>query len=710
MTTSAIDMSTIAVNSIMTKNRIALQKGFMLSKDSDSGLPLGFKMSIQVELMQLGYALSEDALEAVTIEWYEDVIAYLRKNLGVGSYRPLYKNFPNDVMTTSDAVLYQNAMTHYWSNGSWEPQEELYEHGIKFEVNKFKNIELGTEEQFAKIFTNLVSINQSLTENDKDVITWFVKNYGKLDMPSRIPFKETLCMLAALGLDVPVTSPTDVLRIAVHLSGGDISLPAIPKLTLGEIRDGGRKARFLKSIKASQEKYRDTFKFAKFKRGQRKYLLALLENTTHDLGEMKLKIGRWLRLGEILHPGEFKNKFPKSFETFQTLRNDANKIQTFPSMLDKAFLVSGSYGMKVLAQNPGLFARKLDWLLRTYDHNTVLLTFKGLASKVSKKVLWELYNHFLKRDTLSPRSIMIKGKKSIRKVLPELEPMSKSVINRVHGTILECLTQHFSKLDPLNNVWIDERLKKIPLPSAMRSVNTSIKTYVRGTRVPFDTNAKVIRPYIHWFDENGREDLDLSVGFYNSNLNNVAHISFTELKNVELNSCHSGDVRHRQGACAEYVDIDIDTCLRRDVRYAMVQVHNFQDRPMHSLSDCVFGLMEREFPESNMTFVPKTITNAMKLANESPTVCVCILDLEKREYIWCDLEIESHGSIMLENVKGQTGQIIRELIHNTKLSVYDLLELHASSRGTLTKNKENSDTKFEYDDFITSYEKTASFM
>lgn len=721
-TTTKSTIDTSKKVSTFTKNQIAFQRGFLVPDETTSKiksiLTKQEKLSIQAELMQFGYMLSDEALDVVTIAWFNDVMPFLKKTLGVGDYRPFYANFPKQVMELSHAELFMNAILHYWSDGVWEPAYELRERGYKFEATKFSIIKLGTESDFDKIFTTLVSINQSITENDKQIVEWFIENRkDSLVMPKTIPFKETLCMLAGKGLNVPIANATDVLRIATYFSGGDISLPAIPKITIGEVWSN-RKSVFFHALKQSQIDAREKAKFKNLNRARRKYLLGLLENTNIDLGEMKLKLERWLRLGEVLHVGEYKNRFPKSFEAFDMLRNHAKSIKTFESKIEaafeKAYVTDEPNDLKaalnLLSRRSGMFARRLDWLLRTFDNTVVLEAFEKIAINVSKKVLWELYNHFLNRDTSNPRTIMIKGKKARKVTLETLPPMSKITINKIQNTILRCVAQHFSKLESLGEVWIDEKLKKVPLPTAMRSVNTSVKTYVRGTRVPFNENAKVIRPYIHWYDQLGIEDLDLSAGFYDANLRSKSHLSYTNLKIDKYNSCHSGDVRHRRGACAEYVDIDIATCLAQGVRYVMVQVHNFQNRPMHTMKDCVFGIMEREFPETDKIFVPKTITNAVAVANESSTVCIAILDLQEREYIWLDLELESSGLANLESTSNMVGQLIRGTVNNTQLSVYDLLSIHAESRGKLVKDVNKAKTKFEYEDFVTSYDKVATFM
>lgn len=697
----------------MTKNIIAFKKGFVVKQEKIASYQE--QISIQAELMQFGFILSKDALEAVSVSWFEEVLPFIKKSLGASkNYTPFYKNFPTQVMEMSDCELYMNAVLHYYSLGTWEPEYQLIERGFKFEKVNFKTLKFGTEQDFEKVFTNLVSINQSLTEDDKNIVKWFVENgiSGKVNlvMPETIPFKETLCILASYKLSVPVKTTTDVLRVATYLSGGDISLPSIPKVTIGEVF-GNRKSWIFQNIKEHQVNAREKFKFKKFSRAERKYILSLLEKTNLDLGEMKLKIGRWLRLGEIIHPGEYKTKFPKSFNAFKVLRETPNSARTYYSIIDEAFKKDYKEGVKMLSKKPGEFARKLDWMLRTYDSDFVLNTFNEVSDKVSTKVLWELYNHFLKRNSSSPRTIMLKGKSSKMTQLETLSPMSNILINKIQNRILEGLKKNFSKLDKIGNVWIDEKLKKIPLPFAMRSVNSSIKTYIRGTRIPFDKSAKVVRPYIHWFDELGQEDLDLSAGFYNENLEPKGHISYTSLRNQLLNVCHSGDVRQRRGACAEYVDIDVESCLKHNVRYVIIQVHNFQSRPMHTMKDCVFGLMEREFPESNSVFVPKTISNAINIANESSTVNICILDLKEREYIWADLETQSRGLSNIESSKEYSDMVIKSLIASSeKLSVYDLLTLHVEARGKIVSDKESADLKFEYEDMVSSYEKIAQFM
>ena len=716
----------------MTKNIVALQNGLAIIPTDRKIMPASeanehskLAASIQAELMNLGFMLNKDAFHAAELaprEWllsfHNEALGHLRKALGAHrNFRPFYGNFPTQVMEMSDIELFVNAFVHYLSDGKWEPNKKLKERGISFENTEFKIIKLGNENDFRNIFTRLVSVNSSLTDADKLTVAWFVDTYKAegLSVPEVIPFKETLCILAAKGLNVKVKQATDVLRVAVYLSGGDISLPSIPKVTVKEVHPGWRQW-FFESLKTAQEQARESFKFKKFTRAERRQILGLLEKTTLDVSEMQGRLGRWLRLGEVLHPGEYAAKFPKTHAAFRDLRNQSKfeKIRTFHGRVDLAFAKDWRSGVALLAERPGEFARKLDWMVRTFEPTPVLNQFAEIGDKISSKVLFELYNHFDARTKPEAvRSIMLKGNQSKMQVLEPLAPLSEGLAERIKATIFGILQEKISGLPSLGKVWIDPKLKDVPVPFAMRSVNSAVKTYVRGTRIPFRADAKVVRPFIHWFDDNGSVDLDLSVGFYSETLQSLGAISFHNLRNHDLNCTHSGDIRHRQGACAEYVDVDIQRCLSKGVRYAMVQVNNYDGRPLHAVKDCVFGLMEREKPVANEIFVPKTITNCMGIANESSTVNICMLDLQEKNYIWMDMETAGNFA-MYESVADKTLDMIKSLLGTPKISVYDLLKLHADARGShvpsLLGGMFIADLKFRWEDFVTDYSKVAMFM
>ena len=684
----------------LTKNTIALRKSLVVAPNDgmDNRIHVA---TLNANLMKWGWMLSEDAFMALSksdlsfiSNYYKEVVTFLKEATGgKHDFKPLYKGFPKEVMSKSDSELYYNALKHYWSLGNWSPTENYtFEKEIAFEPIKYKMLEEGTESRFSAIFTSLVSINTSLTPEDLSIIKWFVTSGEKLVMPDVIPFKENLCTLASLGLDVPVKTTTDVLRIAVALSGGDISLPKVPEKLVKSNRWSS-----VKSKNPEREKF-------KFKRAERRYILSLLEKTNCDVREMKLKVQRWIRLGEVLHPGEYKAKFPKSFEAFNKLRNE--KVESWYGMVNKSLSKNFIKGLDVLSQRPGEYARRMDYLVRKNTKEVDEIMSRFPSNKVSNKVLFEIYSHFEKRtEAVKNRTIFIKGARK-RTVLPDLPALDSKVITSIKERVIESLKEKFSTLPSLGNVWIDENLKKMPLPSNMRSLNFALKPTIRGARIPFgNKEAKVIRAFCHWMNVYGQTaDLDLSATFVGKNVS-VLSYSTTGLRVGK--SCHSGDITHRPGACAEYIDVEIENALSLGFKYVVLDVRNFSGRSLKSV-DSMFGLMEREQPQSGTNWLPETVSNTNGLESSSTNTLIAILDLESKEYIMVDEDM--NGLPTAKSNISQTVKFVEDYTKEPSFSVYDLLTLHGETRGKIVNLNSNVDTYFKFDDFINSYEKVGEYM
>ena len=204
-------------------------------------------------------------------------------------------------------------------------------------------------------------------------------------------------------------------------------------------------------------------------------------------------------------------------------------------------------------------------------------------------------------------------------------------------------------------------------------------------------------------DKFGNEDLDLSVTFVGNKVSEV--LSFSNLKVGK--SLHSGDVRHRQGPCAEYIDIDIQDALDNGFKYAVIDVRNFNRGSLSSI-ETSFGIMEREHPESNKTWLPETISNCQSLESESSNTLIAIIDFETKEYIM--LDIDSDGFVTARGDIKNTLKVIQQYSELPKVSVYDLILLHVEGRGKQVTLDENVDTHFKYEDFCYSYETTGKLM
>jgi hypothetical protein len=734
------------------RNIIALRNGFIDAPASAfktkrvAGAQLAY--SVQAELMNVGYMLDQKGIETLSVstatdvkKFHTDVISHIKHMLGDDKkYRPFYVNFPDDVLKMDALDLYVNAVLHYWSLGTWEPAQELKDRGVAFESINFKILTtVSGDEWLHKIGDELSSFSKPLDDARVSDLVWICKNTSY--KPKNISVRETLCRLAAEGVNVKITSPTDVLRIAHHLSGGDIALGGIPKTTKKLTRVSRTMwnpvlDRALIETKNDELKSeRDSFKFKKFTRAERKQLLGLLESLNNiDVSEMARYLGRWIRLGEILHPGEYAAKFPRTFTAFQRLRNqDTNKVRTYAGRVDIAFKSSVEAGLQVLVERPGEFARRLDYLLRSYDQALVLDTFAQVIDKVSSKVIFELFDHFESRRVKSPRMVMIKGRGASSKVLEDLPALHPKTVDRAQEMVLASLKNRMKALPALGNVYIDEALRDAPVPYSMQSSSEGLTTLVRGTRTPFKDDAHTLRGFVHWFDEHGHLDLDLAAGFYDANLNLIQEIAYynlysganyanytradwnrvssnPEVTDPNTGAVHSGDIRHRVGSCAEYVDVPIAKTIKAGARYVIYTVYNFNGHSFESVPECTFGVMERTSPGSNEIFEPRTISTAIKLKAKGNSVLPVAFDLEKKQWIWMDMEHDGRGCPNLAHDVSSKKKL-QAMLGSVKLSVYDLLKMHVEARGgDLVSSKKKADVSFEAADFRTDYTKLTPYM
>ncbi len=691
----------------LTKNIVQFRSNFVNLQSSGED-NRGLAMSMLSELMQFGYVLTPEAIDNIAsasrediISFHTEVISYLKKMTGSDrNYKAFWPGFPQQVMEKSEFELWVHQIVHYMSNGTYSPNEWTKERATAFEQSKYYTITSGDESRFDKIFTDLVSVNQSLTPDDQNIIKFFILNNYSLKFPAIIPFKENLSILFSMGikLDVKLTV-TDVLRICVGLSGGDTSLPKVPSKLIKTNRWSSHK---------NLNPYREAFKFKKFTRSERKGILELFENTNCDKSEAVLKDQRFIRLAEIIHPGEYKAKFPRAFELFNAIRNE--KVKSWHGKVSAAFKISAAEGIKVLSQRPGEFMRKLDFLVRgnVETRGLALGALVEIAPKVSNKVLFECYNHFEGRYISNVnRTVMVKGKRG-RTKLPDLNSLPPNVITTIQDIISKALIAKFTLLPKFGDVYVDDKLKNIPLPSNMRSASTSLRPRIRGQRLPIgNQNAKVIRAFVHWFDEQGNQDIDLTCTFVG--MGKIDHIGWNGRHNSGHLGTYSGDVRHRQGACAEYVDIKLAEALKAGFKYAIIDARNYNGRAFDTVTDCVAGYMEREFAESNSMFVPSTIANCTRLTNASAVTIISMIDLETQEFI--HLDVDQEGLPVASADFNALLDAVKPYMEAPKFSVYDLILMHVEARGgNLVEATQKADTYFTFHEFSESYLETMKLM
>lgn len=626
---------------------------------------------------------------------YDALVSGLKEITGADKvYNPMYPNFPESVMEKDDFELYFNAIVHYWSFGTLLPYEEKKERAPLFNAAKVKVLEAGSFDDLNDIFNNLCASKTSLSKSDVDDMI-FILNSTKVTLPDEIPFKEnTACickLLVNTGVDTDgslckkyVKTATDVLRLVTAMSDGDVSLA-------------------------------ENTKFRNLKRNERRIIMNLLAGCGNAAEDMSRYAGRWIRVGEKLHPGEFaKNeRYTKAVQAFGIIRNDG-KIQSFAGRVDAA-VASGDVNtvVSLLKKRPGEFARRIDFLLRTFnkdaDRKAVIMGFASIAKDVSSTVLLQVREHFINKldgnDDMRvffpkgnlARSYYVKNDKT--------EAIPEDAMKMVIAVCESALINIYGNREFLGKVYIDEALKDYTVPFSLRSTGKTMTAVSRGSRIAIDDSAKIIRPFIWWTNtKDDIIDVDLSVAVFADDWNCLEHVSYSNLKSSRFGICHSGDITNGGPAdgegVAEFIDLDIEKALSAGARYAVFNVYNFSDENFSKMEHAAFGFMTRSDMKSGEIFEPSTVKQRMDLASATTTCIPVIFDLKERVFVWCDMALTAdhvragYGGINVESNLPSVVVTCKAMVDIKKPNLYDLFIFNAKARGVITDNPDEADIRF----------------
>jgi hypothetical protein len=664
----------------------------------------------------LGYTLSEELIHDLqTIPtgeletFYFEIVGILRKLVGADKdYRPMYPNFPQQVMDASECELFFNAIIHYWSGGTLLPDYEKEERFPLLDQTKLKVIDRGIFISFKLMLRDLLSSTTSISASDKEDIETYVASCANEDkfrylldiLPVEIPMKENVAFVANIVLANTTEykaihllvnyfkTATDVLRLAVALSDGDVSL-------------------------ATKTKFRS------FKNKERRFLMTMLNNCSNIEEDMIRYREDWIRVGERIHPSTFDAKYDKAIKAFNKLRNDV-KIRTFNSKVRQSTDENNiQKAVDLLKQRPGEFARKLDHLLRIADSDLTLTEFALVAHEVAVPVLLQVMKHFKHRafETSMIRSFFPKG--SVAKVwttenkLPELDA---EVCNRVVKICINSLIEIFKERESLGKVFIDPALKDHLIPFSQRSASKALKTYVRGSKISLDPELNTLRAFIWWknlpgqTDENDygdsdhRVDIDLSMAMFDEDWGYIDRISYSQLRSNGM-GWHSGDITDAPKGASEFIDLDFNRVRETNGRFIAMQVYCFTDVSFIDIPECYMGWMERQYPDSGEVYEASTVVNKADITANTRISIPIVIDVKDMKVIWTDLALTSDS--LYNNVEGNKFNVasmaraIHELI---KPSLYELFELHCAARGSLCETIDEADTVFSLEKGITPFD------
>ncbi len=490
-------------------------------------------------------------------------------------------------------------------------------------------------------------------------------------------FRETLPIAYVMARDPGQVAPllvgaTDVLRIATALSDpeADLSLKDPVKFKLSTARAKGV-LRLLEGLAA---------------KGQG-------DGLAEDLLRHR---ERWLRLGELVHPGSAKNRarFPGVAAAFDALRRSPALIQSHNRVVEAATRVGRVDAPLIerMASRPGDMMRRLDVLLRTArDPSVVIDGVRSVVGAVPTKMLFEMEKYLSHRALggTPDRVFVPKGRTNRMQIVPDTRAaIPADVLEEARDVLRDEIARRCAALEPMGRVYLDPALREVVMPYNRRGDSATSTPVSKGSRFPVG-DSDVMRLFVHWTGN----DVDLSLLMLAENLEVIDRVSWTQTQTWGCK--HSGDVVHAPNGASEFIDMTLPRLAERGVRYAVMSLISYSGGNFSGFP-CFAGFMERDSLTSGKLFEPASVALKFEVGGEGTSSMPLMIDVLERKAIYADI---LSGGRDYGTVTGSANKLqaqVRAMLDlpRTKPTAWDVLHAHAAARGTLVSRMDEADVAY----------------
>ena len=572
--------------------------------------------AINHELMRVGYVCAQETFEALASlptseleQVHRELSVGLGELIGRGEeYQMIYRGFPQSVLNISYEEFVINALIHYWSAGTWRPEDAEYlKREFKREPVEYQEVGLLTETQFNRIFSDLIYSDISLSKFDKRCVDWYIAQGHSVEL-SRVSFKETASYIGRRLMDIaklerlPTRDATLVLRMWAAYSGGDEGL-------------------------------KEATRFHNPTRRQRRLLSRTLDQCYNLEDSFKSYREPWLRLLFYLHPHTARNRaaYPQLSQFSELLRDRPQALKTFNAKVEALIAARDPELFTLLSKRPGAFMRRLDHLVRVFG---IEAFHAWLALTPSLMQLITIYNHFSGRDQASSGRGAVLASQSQSQVVTygALEPLSSELVSEITETTMARI-KSVGTLDELRGpVYIDPDLYYTPLAINNRALSLSLGQVGIGKTETYE-DQETLRMYVHW---KGRSDIDLS-GFAILKTNEVVKVGWNAHHQTGY-LVYSGDNTGLAEYNAEYLDVNTRE-IPDEVEWIIVEARIYRGPNSFKgyQGEARIGWMSRAEPHANLHWLPQTLKSAFVLQSESRTAYLMAYHPGSRSIVYLDV-------------------------------------------------------------------------
>lgn len=646
----------------------------------------GYGYTFDKELAKTLYALNTEKLKKISDVFLEVV----RKFKSDNAYTVFYRNFPEEVMNLSEMETYFLQFLHYLIGYLPEGAEvNESEESIETEPSEFvklSHLKRVSETEMFDLLKNLLSSNVTLSEtNLKDVLTLlkYCDEKETKELIRQIKMKETLMRIAKVQFEetgstyAEFSTATDVLRFIALLSGEKLN------------------PRFI------------AFKY--FKRPELNILISKLENVNYLLDDMKRYRKPWRKFFLMNGNRISFEKYPKVKQAadmlfgkfshitkkgkFELSRNRMNEMSDteFEEFLASFSKYSGDYIRNLLSLVNRISEERAE---------KVLKYFLDAAKEANTRLLFQVCDRIL--NVKSGEAGRVVNAKNNWLVLEETIKLSDAVLQKTAEAVSYAILEKLSEKEPLGKVWIDESYQNIAMTTSEKDSNSSLRPLTRGSVIPYSSEVDTLRFFVAWKNFKGnRVDLDLSAVKFDADFNHLGEVAY--YSHNQKGMAFSGDITDAPQGALEYIDIfDIEKVKEDGTRYVLMTVRSYNGYTYKEMGTAYAGVLELSKKEAKdkKNLYSSAVRHGFALSSNTQTVNTIIVDLEKSEYVWLDMNLptnrERQTSNYLTNAQiASLKDLLNYFVKKEKVSMYQLLMLNAIARGEVAENVEDADVVFK---------------
>ena len=608
----------------MNKNEILLANNFLPLKKAEDALPDSAQTeamlgTVLANMAYFGFAPSLDALTVLRTlpadvlgSWWAEVAPAFRALTGddrnMGDF-VVYKNFPREVLEMGKARYWVRQILMYlgapneWFTEPVEARPKLDER------LKLRILQPAGADAFKTIYGNLVASRAKWTDAQAMHAQHLLVATGvdRLEL-SEFGFKLNGISLIAANLSIPhaIADATDVLRLAAAMSEQDASL-------------------------------RDTVRFKRFKRPERRQLLALLEQTANLAGDVGQRPELFKKLFSQLHPGDF------GFEGVKGVYDSLYRgvLQTYTGEVEAGLKAKDVTVLAFVASRPGDFARRLHKLHAVFG-NKAIEAFTAVVPQLNTLALVKLRAYVSTVDGRQSLIYQPAGDWSRAQiVVNEKKPFGDAA----RAALLAALDKE-----------LGDRLKTAIPEGAdvdLRAVDVKLQTndqelapYGRGTVFTLPETAKYVRSASFWkAKRSGNVWYDNGWTFFGSDWETIGACCWDATTfggYGEVGAVFSGDPtnsKDMEGRACQMIDLNLDGLKNRGVRYAVWSVLAYSRISFADANDVLATLQWGEDASAGKLYEPSRAQMVFPLKGNGLTKYVAYLDVAERKLVYMDANL-----------------------------------------------------------------------